>query len=426
MERRLLDAGQVAARLDFLDVARSLVMSVAEIAHRYASHGRNMSSRFPTHHLLGKQPSRALTNHRRERCGRVTSVCVSRITYGVNFATAAVNSEYEQRGGLDCAHVQYFARVSPDGSAHDPMPGNGDTLRDVSVVIASVESARSIERCIDSIADAVRGTRSELVVVDASRDQSADIAERKLGREHVLRFPSGALTPELWAAGIARSTGRIVVLTTGHFDVKPTWIARLADGLASGQRGVAGRIDLAPETSITDWATYYLRYSEFVSEPERTRPVNGIPADNAAYDGEEIRRFVAASSDGFWEVEFHRQIHASGGSLALVNGAPARYGRSFPFRTILAHRFHHGRHSGAWRVENGDRSRLLVIGAAPLVPFVLAARVWRRVSGLPEHRHRFRRCLPVFLALAASWAAGECVGAVAGALVSRRPRFASA
>jgi glycosyltransferase involved in cell wall biosynthesis len=301
----------------------------------------------------------------------------------------------------------------------------GDTLRDVSVVIASVESARSIARCIDSITDAVRGTRSELIVVDASRDESANIAEAKLGHECVLRYPPGRLTPELWAAGIARSTGRIVVLTTGHFDVKPTWIARLVDGLTSGRRGVAGRIDLADETSIVDWATYYLRYSEFVSEPQLAREVKGIPADNAAYDGDEIRRFVANSADGFWEVEFHRQIHASGGSLALVNGAPARYGRSFPFRTILAHRFHHGRHSGAWRVGSGERPRLFVVTAAPLVPFVLAARVWRRVKSLREHRRRFLTSVPVFLALAGAWAAGECVGAFSDALVSRRPRFVS-
>ena len=305
------------------------------------------------------------------------------------------------------------------------MRGNGDTLRDVSVVIASVEAARSIDRCIDSIGDAVRGTRSELIVVDASRDGSADIAERKLGRKCVLRYPPGTLTPELWAAGIARSTGRIVVLTTGHFDVKPTWIARLVDGLASGQRGVAGRIDLAEDTSVTDWATYYLRYSEFVSEPELRRTVTGIPADNAAYDGEEIRRFVATSLQGFWEVEFHRQIHASGGSLALVSGASARYGRSFPFWTILSHRFQHGRHSGAWRVGTGERPRVLVIGAAPLVPFVLAARVWRRVKALREHRRRFLMSVPVFLALAAAWAAGECIGAFGGAFVSRRPRFAA-
>jgi hypothetical protein len=99
MQSRLLDGPQVATACGFLDVARSLVMSVAEITHRYASHGRNMWSRVDALHRCGKRLSRELTNHRRERCGRATSLCVSRVTCGVNFATGAVNSKYEHAAG---------------------------------------------------------------------------------------------------------------------------------------------------------------------------------------------------------------------------------------------------------------------------------------------------------------------------------------
>jgi hypothetical protein len=167
---------------------------------------------------------------------------------------------------------------------------------------------------------------------------------------------------------------------------------------------------------------FYLRYSEFLNEPEQVRSgVPGIPADNAAYDGDAIRRFVTSSDDGFWEVEFHRQLHATGGSLAVVPGATVSYARSFPFATIARHRFHHGRHSGAWRVMHNERSPFVVVAAAPLVPFALAARVWRRVRPAAAHRRRFLRALPAFLALATCWAIGEAVGAIGGAPASRRP-----
>jgi hypothetical protein len=293
---------------------------------------------------------------------------------------------------------------------------------DVSVIIASVEAAQSIERCLESVRAAVAGRSSEVVVVDASRDASADIAERVVGAAHVLRCAPGTLTPELWAVGIARSKGRVIALTTGHFVVGPTWTRSLESALQEGHVGAAGRIDLGSETSVTDWAVFYLRYSEFLNEPEQLRSgVPGIPADNAAYDGDAIRRFVTTSDDGFWEVEFHRQLHATGGSLAVVPGATAWYARSFPFATIARHRFHHGRHSGAWRVMHNERSPFAVVAAAPLVPFALAARVWRRVRPMAAHRGRFLRALPVFLTLAACWAIGEAVGAIGGAPASRRP-----
>ena len=293
---------------------------------------------------------------------------------------------------------------------------------DVTVIIASVESAHSIARCIDSVRAALEGRNSEVLVVDASRDASADIAERLIGTAHVQRCVPGTLTPELWAAGIARSHGRVVALTTGHFVVGPTWARTLESALQQGEVGAAGRIDLGNETTVTDWAVFYLRYSEFLNEPEQVRRgVSGIPADNAAYDGDAIRRFVTASDDGFWEVEFHRQLHATGGSLAVVPGATASYAHSFPFLTIARHRFHHGRHSGAWRVSRHDRSPVFVVVAAPLVPVALAARAWKRVRRSGSHRSRFLRALPVFFTLAACWAIGEAVGAIGGAPASRRP-----
>ena len=288
---------------------------------------------------------------------------------------------------------------------------------DVSVIIASVESARSIERCIESVRAALEGKSSEVIVVDASRDTSADIAERHFGHAVVvIRCAPGTLTPELWAIGIRRSTGRVIALTTGHFEVGRAWLENLESALRAGHTGAAGRLDLADATSVTDWAVFYLRYSEFLQEPKEVwRGVPGIPADNAAYDGEAIRQFVMNSDDGFWEVEFHRQLHAAGGSLAVVPGATARYARSFPFPTIARHRFHHGRHAGAWRVSRSLRSPVMIVAGTPLVPFALALRAWRRVRPMLQHRGRFLRALPAFLVLAGCWAVGEAVGAVSGA-----------
>ena len=292
---------------------------------------------------------------------------------------------------------------------------------DVSVVIASVESARSIASCIGSVNAALSGTRSEVIVVDASRDASADIAEQLRTGAQMIRCVPGTLTPELWAEGIARSTGRVVVLTTGHFVVGPTWVQNLAAAVEQGDTGAAGRMDLANETSVTDWAVFYLRYSEFFNEPEQPRRgVSGIPADNAAYHGDTIRRFVKTSIDGFWEVEFHRQLRGGGGSLAFVPGATARYARSFPMATIARHRFHHGRHAGAWRVSIGERSRAAIVALSPLVPAALAVRTWRRVRSVGPHRRRFLRALPAFLVLAGMWAIGEAVGALTGAPAPRR------
>jgi hypothetical protein len=68
-------------------VARWLVMYVAELTHRYASHDRNMSAKF--HGSVGRPTAcrSVLRNRGRQRCDVADGLCVSRVTDGANFAT---------------------------------------------------------------------------------------------------------------------------------------------------------------------------------------------------------------------------------------------------------------------------------------------------------------------------------------------------
>ena len=287
--------------------------------------------------------------------------------------------------------------------------------RALSIVVASVDSARSIDECIRRLRASLDGINAELIVVDASRDGTAEMVVQLGGYDALIRLPAGTLTPELWAAGIARSRGRVVALTTGHCHVPREWARALVERVDTRVIGAAGALELADGTTMVDWAVYYLRYSEFIPYVNRTDDqVRAIPADNAAYDGDAIRTYTAATTAGFWEVDFHRSALGAGKSLAFVAAATARLGRSFPLMTIAAHRFAHGRHSGSWRVWTGTSSAVRSVLAAPLVPLVLAVRIARRVLRVRGHRLRFIASMPVFLLLAVCWAMGEAWGALAG------------
>ena len=297
-------------------------------------------------------------------------------------------------------------------------PVNSSTTSEacaLSVVVASVDAARSIDQCLRQLRDALTGMDAELIVVDASKDGTHGAVVQAGGYDALIRYPAGTLTPELWAAGIGRSRGRVVALTTGHCLVPREWGRVLATRVDTKVIGAAGALDLAAGTTMVDWAVYYLRYSDFIPFVNLTRDhVRAIPADNAAYDGDAIRAYTAATPAGFWEVDFHRSALAEGKTLAFVGAATALLGRSFPLMTIVAHRFAHGRHSGSWRVKTGASSVIRSVVAAPLVPLILATRTARRVLRLEGHRARFAASLPVFLLLATSWALGEAWGAVAG------------
>lgn len=284
---------------------------------------------------------------------------------------------------------------------------------DLSVVIATTEAARSIEACLDHVEAACAGLQAEVIVVDASADDTADRASRTPSAITLLRYAPGTLTPRLWAEGYRRSTGRRVAFTTGHCLVSRGWATSLMAALDTGAAGAGGALTRADGITALDRAIYYLRYSAFMPETLGDGRTSGeIAGDNAMYARDWLDRFADTMADGFWEVDFHRHVRGAGGWLVAVPTAVMAFSRSFPAATILRHRFHHGAQFGAGRIADGTRSVWQMVLAAPLVPLVLAARVARRVLGIPRERWSVASALPWFVVLAAAWAAGEAWGAI--------------
>ncbi|MEP7308827.1 MAG: glycosyltransferase [Acidobacteriota bacterium] len=284
---------------------------------------------------------------------------------------------------------------------------------DLTVIVACVEAARSVERCLRALEEACIGLRAQIIVADASRDGTSDVVRARWPALDVLRFPAGTLVPTLWSAGLRRARGRAVAFTIGHVVVTQSWARALVTGLEDVD-GVGGPLVLADGARIVDWAVFYLRYSAFLPSQLLDGPVTGeIAGDNAAYAMTALARDASSFSDGFWEVEFHRRLRAEGGTLRATSQATAVFTAASPFWCIARHRYAHGRHFGAARVARGS-SVLRIVGAAPFVPAVLVWRAARRVLRERQHRGRFVLALPLLIALAAAWSAGEARGALSG------------
>jgi len=116
-------------------------------------------------------------------------------------------------------------------------------VRALSIVIASVEAARSIERSVTAFERACQGHDVELIVADASHDGTADIVASRFPGVKLLRFAAGTLAPLLWAEGYRASSGRIVAFSTGHCTPAVGWASAMCEGLAGGAAGVAAPLN---------------------------------------------------------------------------------------------------------------------------------------------------------------------------------------
>jgi hypothetical protein len=277
---------------------------------------------------------------------------------------------------------------------------------ELSVVVASADGAATLRDCLSALQAACRGIDAEILVVDASGAAGAVCAAFPDVRLSTL--PRGTLVPILWGSGLREARGRVVAFTIAQCLVDERWARAMLEGISSGASGVGGRLDLREGSPATVRATFYLRYSAWLAAPRGV--VQEIPGDNAAYD----RRALDAAQDrlaaGFWEVDVHARFRQLGRQLVLHPDATAWFGGDLTLGSMASLRFAHGKHSGAFRVEQGIRTRWQMVLGAPLVPAVLFVRVARRVARVPAHWPGFLSAIGAFFVLASAWAAGEAIG----------------
>ena len=283
----------------------------------------------------------------------------------------------------------------------------------LSIVVAAIDAQDTIEACLTALLTATADIPSDIVVVEASRDDT---------RRRVEAFPSvrlmseapGVLVPHLWARGFHASRGTFVAFTLAQIRVSATWAERLVAAVRPGVAGAGGGFTLAEGTGPAAWALFYLRYSAFIEERRRDGLVEGdIAGDNALYRRSDLEALPPFDVDGFWEVAIHRQLRRRGLALAGATGATAAVmGRPAPMR-VVRERLRHGRQFAAGRATTlASRARQVI--AMPLVPAVLWWRAARRVLPYPAHRPRFVGALPWLVCFATAWAWGEALGALVG------------
>ena len=289
-----------------------------------------------------------------------------------------------------------------------PSMNSDSAPRTLSVIVGSLDAAGTMRECLSALEAACEGIDAEILVVDASADASARVARETLPSARVLSLPIGTLVPALWGAGLREARGRVVAFTIAQCVVERRWASALLQGIREGAAGVGGRLDVRRNASATGRATFYLRYSAWLSA--RDGPAHEIAGDNAAYEREALRAVRESTGAPFWEVEAHARLRAAGRTLVIHPDATAWFTDDTALRTMAARRFAHGRHSGSFRVRSGIRTRWQMVLGAPLVPLVLLLRVGRRVAVTRGHMTGFVTSLGAFFVLATAWAAGEAIG----------------
>lgn len=281
------------------------------------------------------------------------------------------------------------------------------------IVAVSRWDERSL-RSLTGFAEQVSG-RGELIVVDGT-GQAGEIAGLLPGCLHVAGA-AGALTPKLWAQGLAHARGERAAFTTDRMLPCGDWLTRLSDRLDSGGgafSGVGGAIEAdQSELSAWDLAVYLHRFSAYASTASgfSTRDPAG---DNALYSRSALAQARAEFEPAFWEAEIHRRMKHEGSRLAVEPNAKLRYQGGEAIFPFLTRRFVHAYVYGSWRMTGRSAGhRLARACAAPVCALVLTWRGLRNAASPAIPPLRVPAVCGFLAVIAAVWALGEAAGMIA-------------
>jgi len=278
----------------------------------------------------------------------------------------------------------------------------------LSIVIGSNGAPASVEACLAALEPQVDGAE---VLVCEPAESPPEVRERFPFARFLTR--QGALVPELWRDGIDASSGGLVALTISPMRPAPDWVASLREQLERADV-VAGAVEPGDRLRAADWAEYFCRYSHDALPFAGHDCVESLPGDNAGYRREALERTRELFRDGFVEPFVNRRLADAGGTLRHEPAVVVYHGRSAGFGAFVRQRLEHGRDFGRRRGEGAGRiANVANAAAAPLVPFVLTARLVRRLAPQARFRRPLLESLPLILVFNGAWAAGEAAGRLA-------------
>ncbi len=282
----------------------------------------------------------------------------------------------------------------------------------LSVVVASQNAIRSVRDCLSALESQRKDESIEIVVVDNSVDETADIVRREFPKAKLIAADHDRLIPELWGIGISESTGDYLALTTTHFVPSGTWAREILKAHERPYSGIGGAIENDKAAGIVSWAIYFCRYSAYML-PFAESGVSDFAADNASYKRRDLELVASSMTDGFWETFVHQEMVKKGMSLIKMPEIVVYHQNSFSFAGFMNQRYWHGRQFGAQRAGRVSAAkRIALIIASPLIPLLYLFRITRRVFARKRNVGKLVAAFPILFLFLLSWSFGELSGYV--------------
>ena len=295
------------------------------------------------------------------------------------------------------------------------MNENQTAIAPISVVVASKVGAPFIGFCLASLETQAKAIGAEVIVVAAGSEAYVDQLRRDYPWVRAIHSKEITQVPALRRIGVEHARGKAIAIIEEHCSAATDWLERALAALASGDYGAVGGpvVDYGYKR-LRDWVVYFLEYHGALP-PAPQGATENLNDANIAYPRALLIEHIGLLDDGYWPMTLHPTLLGKGSTLLSVPDMVVHHRGPFNFGYYLGQRFLFSRaYAGVRAQKQSVVRRLAYIVLAPVVPFMMLARIASIVLAKGRNVGRFVAALPLLSVSLVVMVAGEWLGCVAG------------
>jgi glycosyltransferase involved in cell wall biosynthesis len=283
----------------------------------------------------------------------------------------------------------------------------------LSVVIASYNAERTIQRCVRSLMRQATDEGFEIIVVDSSSDRTAELIAEEFPQVRLYRFVDRKFCGDSRNIGVSVARSDIIALTDADCTTSETWVDQILRAHRSPDLAIGGAIANAEPSGLVGWAAYFCEFSRWMpgSEP---RWLDDIAGANMSYKKNAFDTYGPFVGGTYCsDSEFHWRLGRGGHRLRFVPQIIVSHHSIENLGEFLRHEFEHGRCFAHVRVQGQGFStltRLAYVLLSPLIPLKILLKTVVNNTTNRVYLVHFLKALPLVALGIVSWSAGELVG----------------
>lgn len=284
---------------------------------------------------------------------------------------------------------------------------------DLSVIIASYNSEKTISACLESLYNQKTEKKIEIILIDSSSDNTLGIVKKKFPSVRIISFSERKYPGDARNHGISAARSDIIAFVDSDCTVEESWVDEVLNSHKKDYLTIGGAIENGNTSNPISWAYYFCEFNLWLPSTQKKEVFEiagcALSMKRRAFElyGPFIEGTYSSDTAFFWK------LYNNNHKTLFVPSIKVYHTAHYNLRTFLSHIFTHRRDFARVmikekRISNLHRASLIFL--TPFSPPVLFLTILSRILKARSFQFEFLRLSPVVFAGLIARACGEFTG----------------